>query len=108
MLQLSVDRAVGRTVGDQWVQPAESVVLRALWVCGRTHEQMTDNSWFWVPPWNPKNEVNPITIFANGVAPLREERDNQARKTEQIGQAFHTQFPFLRVVPPPLPPVLLL
>jgi hypothetical protein len=93
-LQLSVDRSVGRTVGDQWVQPAESVVLRELWVCGRTHEQMKDNSSFWVSPWNPKQEVNPITIFANGVAPLREKRDMQARKTEQIGEALTSSLPF--------------
>ena len=94
MLELSVDRSVGRTVGDQWVQPADSVVLRQLWVCGRTHEQMQDSSSFWVSPWNPKQEVNPITIFANGVAPLREKRDMQARKTEQIGQALTRSFPF--------------
>jgi hypothetical protein len=96
MLELSVDRSwsVGRTVGDQWVQPADSVVLRQLWVCGRTHEQMQGSSSFWVSPWNPKQEVNPITIFDNGVAPLREKRGIQARTTVQIGEALTSSLPF--------------
>ena len=93
MLELSVDRAVGKTVGDQWVQPAESVILRALWVCGRTHDQMKDSTCFWVSPWDPKVEVNPSTIFANGVTPLRAKRDMQAFKTEQIGQALTRSLP---------------
>jgi hypothetical protein len=92
-LELSVDRAVGKTAGDQWVQPAESVILRALWVCGRTHDQMKNNTWFWVSPWDPKVEVNPSTIFPNGVTPLRAKRDMQAFKNEQIGQALTRSFP---------------
>ena len=96
MLELSVDRSwsVGRTVGDQWVQPADSVVLRQLWVCGRSHEEMQDSSSFWVSPWNPKQEVNPITVFANGVAPLRAKRDIQARTTVQIEKALTSSLPF--------------
>ena len=93
LLELSVDRAVGKTVGDQWVQPAESVILKALWVCGRHHDQMTDQTCFWVSPWDPEVEVNPSTIFADGVTPLRAKRDKQAFKTEQIGQALTRSLP---------------
>ena len=41
-----------------------------------------------------QKEVNPITIFANGVAPLREKRDIQARTTVQIGEALTSSLPF--------------
>ena len=94
LLELNVNRAVGRTTGDQWVQPAESVIVQGLWVCGRTHEQMIDSSWFWISPWDPIKEVNPIKIFGEGVAPLRKKREMQARKTEQIGEALTSSLPF--------------
>ena len=93
LLDLSEDRAVRKTFGNQWVQPAESVILQALWVCGRHHDQMTDRTCFWVSPWDPEVEVNPSTIFADGVTPLRAKRDKQAFKTEQIGQALTRSLP---------------
>jgi hypothetical protein len=42
-----------------------------------------------------KKEINPIKIFGKrGVAPVRAQREMQARKTEQIGEALTSSLPF--------------
>ena len=44
---------------DQWVQPARSVQLIALWVCGRTAEQMINGDEMALK-WDPQMEANPF------------------------------------------------
>ena len=39
-LELLVDRDRGKRAGDQWVQPADSISLQAVWVCGVEHNNM--------------------------------------------------------------------
>ena len=64
----------------QWKQIAKRTIRRwRAFVRNRKH--------------NPKVEVNPSTIFPNGVTPLRAKRDMQAFKNEQIGQALTRSFP---------------
>ena len=96
MMELSVDRGVGKTAGDQWVQPAESVQVQALRVCRRNHDEMHDQTWFWVSPWDPKVEVNPRTVFPDGVTPLCAKRDVQAFKNQQVRQALERRLPVCR------------
>ena len=65
LLELMVDRDVGRSVGDRWVQPFDSVRLQALWICGRNHDEMMNGTAMCVSSWDPKAEVNPIKFFPN-------------------------------------------
>ena len=44
---------------DQWVQPARPVQLIALWVCGRTAEQMINGDEMALK-WDPQMEANPF------------------------------------------------
>ena len=62
-LEVRVDRcdripisALGKT--DQWVQKDRSVVLAALWVCGRTHATMEEGAEVQLK-WDPMLESNP-------------------------------------------------
>ena len=93
MLELTVDRAVGRSAEDQWVQPADSVRMEAVWVCGRTHHQMVDSSSFWVAPWDPNNEVNPCTVFPGGVSPLNAKRNAETVRNKQVTSALEQNLP---------------
>ena len=45
-LELLVDRDRGVSCIGQWVQPADSISLQAVWLCGLDHEQMLNTSCF--------------------------------------------------------------
>ena len=44
---------------NQWIQEEGSVVLAALWLCGRRYEDMKKGSSF-NEVWNPMLEANPL------------------------------------------------
>lgn len=54
------DRMKVRRRTDQWVQPARSVQIVALWLCGRTSEEMRGGDPI-AKSWNPKHEANPFS-----------------------------------------------
>merc|ERR1712039_81527 len=61
MGELLVDRnsaVKATTKTDQWVQPANTVRLVALWVCARTAADMQDGDAV-APSWDPLLEANP-------------------------------------------------
>ena len=79
-LELLVDRDRGAKADDQWVQPADSISLRAVWLCGLGHDQMRDGATWFVPTsWDPKAEVKPWAICHDGVSPLQAKREQQAQ-----------------------------
>ncbi len=44
---------------DQWIQDADSVRLVALWICGRTSDQMRSADTVSLQAWDPQNEAYP-------------------------------------------------
>jgi hypothetical protein len=95
-LELLVDRERGNKVGDQWVQKADSVQMIALWLCGRSHEEMQANllgCWFEPRPWDPKAEVNPHTVCGYGTIPLRAKQEQQMQKQHAITMALRQSLP---------------
>merc|ERR1712087_918323 len=70
---------------DQWIQRTGSVRLKALWLCGKRHEDMEDGYEF-SDVWNPMFEANPKDF---GPEPSNVSRTNcnriihsEGRKTE--------------------------
>ena len=62
MWQVLVDRKQAKKPKrrtDQWVQPEGSVRLTALWLCGRTAEQMQEGTHV-DQKWIPTNEAHPV------------------------------------------------
>lgn len=57
------DRVVAPKKTDQWVQRGRSVVLAALWACGRTAEEMEAGAEV-SDRWDPLLEANPFTFTA--------------------------------------------
>ena len=92
-LELLVDRNRGARADDQWVQPADSISLLAVWLCGLDHEHMRNQLWFVPTPWDPKAEVNPWEICDNGVSPLQAKREQEARAKHDIVRALAQTLP---------------
>eukprot|EP00928_Gymnodinium_smaydae_P038365 TRINITY_DN26484_c0_g1_i1.p1 TRINITY_DN26484_c0_g1~~TRINITY_DN26484_c0_g1_i1.p1 ORF type:complete len:925 (+),score=154.82 TRINITY_DN26484_c0_g1_i1:69-2843(+) len=64
--EVRVDRSVKVKVQrqtDQWVQREEGVKLAALWICGRTANQMRDGDSV-SKSWHPDLEANPSAVAA--------------------------------------------
>ena len=62
--ELHVDRAdkvVPRGKTDQWIQRSRSVRLVALWVCGKTIDQL-ENGTLVAVKWNPLLEAHPVEM----------------------------------------------
>jgi len=74
--EVLVNRELGvtKTVAtDQWCQPACSVRIVALWICGRTAAAMHDGDAFSPGVWDPSREGNPLdprfaTLMEDNVA----------------------------------------
>ena len=54
-----LDKITPQGKTDQWVQPARAVQLVALWVCGRSAEQMEYGDEMALK-WDPQMEANPF------------------------------------------------
>ena len=62
LLEVTVDRSRGRKPGrktDQWIQPADSVALEAIWLRFKSAGGMDPDNWYSVAGWNPDDERNP-------------------------------------------------
>ena len=62
LLEVTVDRSKKRVPGrwtDQWIQPAGSVVLEAVWLRIKSAGEMDPEDWYCVDKWNPEDERNP-------------------------------------------------
>ena len=81
--ELLVDRECGMKAGDQWVQPADSIQIIALWLCGRSHTEMQNGCCFEPKPWNPLGEVNPHTVSHTVCA----KQEQQIQKQDAITMA---------------------
>ena len=55
------DKVVPRQRTDQWVQRSRSVRIVALWVCGKTIQQLTHGTAF-TSTWKPLLESNPVEM----------------------------------------------
>jgi hypothetical protein len=53
---------------DQWVQPAESVLLEAIWFCARSHDEL-QNGWEVNVRWEPLEEANPTAAIWEDTVP---------------------------------------
>ena len=62
LIEASVDRSRKRKPQrktDQWIQPAESVELVAVWLRIKSANDMGPDDWYGIDGWNPDDERNP-------------------------------------------------
>ena len=65
VIETSVNRLLKKTAGrrtDQWIQPSHSVAITAIWICGRTYDDMYNNSRTRLR-WYPLQEANPNSDY---------------------------------------------
>ena len=63
--EVRVNRSDGIGCGDQWVIPARSVRLAALWICGRTATDMRPGDEV-CTAWDPELEADPVGEQGDG------------------------------------------